>query len=259
MNQIPILDLAASAAAVLLFLFAARSFVMGSNREPLGWGFGVASGLILAYLVRDKVGGFDNGIRIGIGILFVLPALHALVDPRSTSIFSAVIGLVLAFAIAGNPVRDLVSSLGPPTPQSELSIVQEQVQHFERQKSRAQEILRELVLKKEELKREIKALNLRDEALLDHPKTQLLATTLEAQEKWEEALVIIDGELQAKRLRVQAIEAGMEIERMTTDNPELVDLFEDLESQNSNPQDLDLIDKTIYRERMREILDKELR
>lgn len=258
MNQIPILDLAASAAAVLLFLFAARSFVTGSNREPLGWGFGVASGLILAYLVRDKVGGFDNGIRIGIGILFALPALHALVDPRSTSIVSAVFGLVLAFAVAGNPVRDLISSLGPPTPRSELSIVQDQVQHFERQKQRAQKILQDLVLKKEELKREVKSLGLRDEALFDHPKTQLLAATIEAQEKWEQALVIIDGELQAKRLRVQAIEAGMEIERMSEQNPELVDLFKDLDQTTLDPENLSLLERTVYRDRIREILDKEL-
>ena len=38
MNQIPILDLAASAAAVLLFLFAARSFVMGIEPRTFGLG-----------------------------------------------------------------------------------------------------------------------------------------------------------------------------------------------------------------------------
>ena len=258
MTQMTILDLAASAAAVLLFLFAARSFVMGSNREPLGWSFGMASGLILAFLVRDEVGGFGNGIRLGLGILFALPALHALVDPRKTSIFSAVVGLFIAFAVAGAPVRSLMNSFGPPTPQSELSIIEGQVAHFEQQKKRAQKILNDLVLKKEELKREIKALGLTDEALYEHPKTQLLAATIEAQNKWEDALLIIDRELQAKSLRAQAIEAGLEIEKMTEENPELEDIFKNLEATPSNPKDLDLIDRTIYHDRMRELLEKEL-
>ena len=258
MNQIPILDLAASAAAVLLFLFAARSFVMGSNREPLGWSFGLASGLILAFLVRDEVGGFGNGIRLGLGILFALPALHALVDPGKTSIFSAGVGLFIAFAVAGGPVRNLLHSFGPPTPQSELAVVEEQVAHFEQQKDRAKRILRDLVLKKEELKREVKALGLKEEALYDHPKTQLLAATIEAQEKWEAALLIIDRELQAKTLRAQAIEAGLEIEKMTEENPELVDIFQNLEASPKNSKDLNLIDRTLYHDRIRDLLEKEL-
>ena len=70
------LDLGASAAAVLLFLFAARSFVVGSNHEPLGWSFGLAAGGILAWLLREQLGGFGNGMRLGLGIILLLPALR---------------------------------------------------------------------------------------------------------------------------------------------------------------------------------------
>ncbi|HRV81697.1 MAG TPA: hypothetical protein P5218_09685 [Planctomycetota bacterium] len=254
-----ILDLAASASAVLLFLFAARSFVVGSNREPLGWGFGLASGAILAYLVKDSVGGFGGGLRLGLGILLILPALRALVDPRSTSIVTAVVGLVIAFAVAGGPVRALVHSFGPATPQSELARTRSELATLEQQRGRAQDILKDLVLKREELKRELRALNLPESSLLDHPKVSLLATVLDAQEKWEQALVVIDKEITAKTLRTQALEAGLEIEQMTQSNPDLAEVLRDLDSNPTDPQNGDLIERTMHRDKMREMLAKELR
>ncbi len=257
MNQ-PILDIAASAAAVLLFLFAARSFVVGSNHEPLGWGFGLASGGILAYLVKDHVGGFGNGLRLGLGILLALPALRAIVDPKSTSILTAVFSLLIAFAVAGNPAKKLIQAYGPETATSDLVRTQNELGKLEKQRDRAREILDELSLQKDEIKRELKSLDLSNDDLAKHPRMQLLASTVEAKDKWESALVVIEKEVQARTIRIQALEAGIEMDRMGQENPELADILREMESGPVDLKNMDLLQRTVHQDRMRKIIEKEM-
>ncbi|MEZ5973598.1 MAG: hypothetical protein R3F33_14725 [Planctomycetota bacterium] len=258
MFDMPILDLAASAAAVLLFLFAARSFVTGSNREPLGWGFGLASGIILAWLLKEPLGGFGNGLRLGLGILLVMPALHALVDPGKSSVVSAIVGLFMAFAVARGPVNHLRRTLGPETPATQLVAVQNELATLGEQRVRVKKTLSELVLRKEELKREIRSLGLGEKELLKHPKVSLLAALVETQAKWDRTLVQLDSLIQAKELRLQALQANLEMDRMGQDNPELRDLLQGVDSDPLDPDQMGLIERSIHQDRLREILEREL-
>ena len=141
----------------------------------------------------------------------------------------AVFSLLIAFAVAEAPVKQLMQAYGPETATSDLARTKLEYAKLEEQRDRAKGLLDELVLQKESLKRELKSLGISKAEMAKHPRMELLAHTVEAQEKWERALIVIEKGIQEKRLRMESLEAGIEMERMGQENPELADILRDME------------------------------
>lgn len=110
------LDWGMTAAAVLLFLFGIRALVSKDGRKSLGCSYGIASGLIASWLLKDELGGFQNGLRIGLALLLLLPAVKALAEPVGKNILIAAASLVVAFVVVDEPARQVWNRYAPGAP-----------------------------------------------------------------------------------------------------------------------------------------------
>lgn len=103
------------AAAVLMLLVAIRTLFVSSKKDSkgkLGWPFALVAAGLWIYVLRDYVGEFGPALRIGLGILLVMPAVQAIADPGKLRLVRAVGGLILAVLIAGPAVQELWNQHG---------------------------------------------------------------------------------------------------------------------------------------------------
>ena len=102
------IDLAVLAATVLLFALGVRALFAKTepgDPPPMGCGYGVVAGALLAYQFQDEVGGYVNGLRLWAGIALIIPGLRALIQPQGKSLPIAIVAFLLAIIIAAEPAR----------------------------------------------------------------------------------------------------------------------------------------------------------
>jgi hypothetical protein len=253
------LNLAVTAAAVLLCLIALRSMFSKEGKHPLSCGFGLAAGLVLAFMVKDHVGGFVGGLRLGIGLLLLWPAKRVLYQPMGGSAPFAVVGLILAVIIAAEPAQNLFYAFGPASAQSELRVTRNELESMQERKEQVEKRLTDLVLRRKKLRRELRGLDATDAELLENPKTALLSKIVEAKGRMESALAVINTEVFRLSVSVKELEAGAELNDLKKANPELGAILEELKREPVDLKNMDLLERTMRKDELQSILDKELR
>jgi hypothetical protein len=112
------LDWGLTAAALLLFLYAIRTLFVSSKedgerkQQGLGCGFAIVAAGLWIYVLNRHLDDSLGAIRLGIGVLLILPAIQAIAKPQGARIVRAAGGLLLAVLIAGPVVRDLWAEHG---------------------------------------------------------------------------------------------------------------------------------------------------
>ncbi len=109
---------ALTAAAILMLLIAIRTlFLSGrkgqASRAKLGVSFSLVAAGLWIYVLQDHLGELWPAIRLGVAILFALPAVSAIANPGGARILRAVAGLIIAVFLAGPVVQDLWAEFGP--------------------------------------------------------------------------------------------------------------------------------------------------
>ena len=106
------------AAAILMLLIAVRTLFVSSKKDAkgkLGWPFAIVAVGLWIYVLRDHLGELGPAVRVGLGILLVLPAVQAVADPGKMRLVRAVGGLILAVLIAGPVVQRMWDDYGLDT------------------------------------------------------------------------------------------------------------------------------------------------
>lgn len=250
---------AALAGAALLCVIALRAVFSKGEKHSLGCGFGIAAAVVLTILVKDDVGGLWGALRLCLGVLFLWPVKRVLVSEGSGTVPYAVVGLILAVAVAAEPAKKLYYAYGPDFVQSELVQTRVELESFQDQQTLIRERLDDLVQRRAELRRELKGSGLTDDALLEHPKTTLLAKILKAVGKSEQVLVLVDAEVLRLGARMQKLEAGSDLGALKRVNPELGSMLEELDREPTDWDNLDLLERTIRKSELQTVLDRELR
>lgn len=97
------IDWGLSGAAILLLIFAARTFVTGEGKSQMGFGFMLVAAVVWTFAIGRQIDDFSTAdmIRVAIGILLLVPVFRVLFTHTSGSVTSAVISLILSSVIAG--------------------------------------------------------------------------------------------------------------------------------------------------------------
>ncbi len=127
---------ALTAAALLLLIFAIRTLFISSRGEDdgqqkLGCGFALIAALLWMYVLDHYLEDPKVAIRLGLGVLLVLPAIQALANPKGARILRAAVGLVLAVLIAGPPLAGLWNEYGPDQRSAAQRVVAEDIADLE--------------------------------------------------------------------------------------------------------------------------------
>lgn len=97
------LDWGLCGAALLLVIFAARTFVTGQGKAQMGAGFTLVAAVVGTFAIGRQIEGFStwDGARLSLGVLLLVPVFRVLFTHTGSSVTTAVVSLVLASVIAG--------------------------------------------------------------------------------------------------------------------------------------------------------------
>lgn len=97
------LDWGLCGAAILLAVFAARTFVTGEGKAQMGLGFMLVSAVVGTFAIGRQIEGFNaaDGARLSIGVLLLVPVFRVLFTHTGSSVTTAVVSLLLSSVIAG--------------------------------------------------------------------------------------------------------------------------------------------------------------
>ncbi len=97
------IDWGISIAAIVMLIFAARTFVSGKGRSQMGASFAFVAATVWTLALGRHVDGFSwvDGFRIGIGVLLLVPVFRVLFSHTGGSATGAVVSILLASVIAG--------------------------------------------------------------------------------------------------------------------------------------------------------------
>lgn len=115
-------DWGITAAALLMLVYAARTFVSGKGKSQMGAGFAFVAAFVWTLAIGRHIDGFTywEGFRVAIGVLFLVPVFRVFFTHTGGSIVFAVISLILASLIAGPVVTKYGGQLtSPDTPRVE--------------------------------------------------------------------------------------------------------------------------------------------
>lgn len=214
---------ALTAAALLTFLYAVRVVFLsgkdsGHQREKLGCAFGLVAAGLWAYVLGDYLGSFWPGVRVGLGLLLVLPAVQALAKPKGGPILRGVVGLILAILIAGPVVQDLWGRYGPDGRPSHVVALENKISEMRDLLGLLEERERGLSEMRSDLRAEIAGLGASWEELQGKDEAM---QRLEVLRKVEEQLSKLRPGLVKLRDRIPLLEAQLaEVERTSEEPPE---------------------------------------
>jgi len=107
-------DIGISAGALLLLVYAARTMVSKEGRAQMGCGFAVAAAVLWSLALGRGIPNFttQDGLRLALGALLLLPAFRALFQHGKGSVVSGAVGLVMASIVAGPVVQRYLDQAG---------------------------------------------------------------------------------------------------------------------------------------------------
>ncbi|MEM9802126.1 MAG: hypothetical protein AAGA20_17510 [Planctomycetota bacterium] len=110
------LDWGITAGAVLILIYAARTFVTGKGKSQMGASFAFMASLVWTLAIGRHLDGFTflHGLQVAFGVLLLVPVLRVLFTHTGGSITFAVISLILASAIAGPVIARFAGQITDP-------------------------------------------------------------------------------------------------------------------------------------------------
>lgn len=166
------LDLAVLSAIILLFALGIRALLTKTEEgdpAPMGCGYGLIAGGLLAYQFSEQAGGFLNGIRLGIGFALILPGLKAVLNPKGRNLGWAVITFLFAILVAAEPVQHVYQHMNGFEEPINLEVQLEQMLDTQ---ARISEKYAFLGTQEAGLKAEIRGLGANKAEVLAHPDAQ---------------------------------------------------------------------------------------
>ena len=251
------LDLALTAATVLLFLFGIRTLVSKDGPKQLGFGFGLAAALCLSWLYKDELGGYDKGLRLGLGLLLLMPSIKALLQPKGRSIMWAVVTLISAILIAGGPARTAIERTVPGfLPEGQLDLENRLVES-ENALEKLPELEKFYRMKEAELKGELRNLGGDSAAILasngGEQKAKQLMHVRQKIAEVQESETMLEKAIQSMRMDLEQLKLAGKGE-IGAENPALREALDELEKTGSTPP-LGTIEEMMERNDLQEMLD----
>ncbi|MEZ6014830.1 MAG: hypothetical protein R3F49_06945 [Planctomycetota bacterium] len=130
-------DIGITAGAVLLLIYAARTMFSKQGQAQLGCSFAVAAAFLWSIALGRRIPDFtyQDGARLGLGALLLLPAFRALFQHGKGSVVSGALGLVMASIIAGPVVQRYLDRAGllqgPRTVQQQLTATDAEIDRID--------------------------------------------------------------------------------------------------------------------------------
>lgn len=254
-----------TAAALLLFIFAVRTLFLSSkgeenkDQQKLGCGFAVVAAALWIYVLDHYLDDASGAIKIGIGVLLVLPSVRAIARPKGAPIIAAAAGLVLAVLIAGPEVQKLWQEHGLDLRPAKQVVLSERIEEAEALREEYAGRLADLTELRGAVKAKIGSAVgswqevQKDPELLD--QLQLLQRIDEEIETADSALATIDAYLPEMRAALEALERE-EVEQPPTGESELEQLLQEL--QDAPPIDeLPLGEQYERKQELQELFERE--
>ncbi len=227
-----------TAAALLLFIFAVRTLFLSSkgdenkDQQKLGCGFAIVAAALWIYVLDHYLDDASGAIKIGIGVLLVLPSVRAIARPRGAPIIAAAAGLVLAVVIAGPEVQKLWQEHGLDFRPAKQRVLAERIEEAEELRDEYAGRLSGLEQLRAKVKSEIGPVTGGWEEAQSNPELldqlQLLQRIDEEVATTESALATIDAYLPEMRAVLEAMERE-EAEEPPGGESELEQLLQELQ------------------------------
>ncbi|MFT7676295.1 MAG: hypothetical protein ACI8QC_000265 [Planctomycetota bacterium] len=199
------LDFAVLCAIILLFALGIRALLTKTEEgdpSPMGCGYGMIAGALLAYQFSEQAGGFFNGIRLGIGFALILPGIKAVLSPKGRNLGWAVMTFLLAILVAAEPVQHVYRNVsGAPVPIT----IEARLEQMESSRPKLANFYDLLGSKEVGLKAKIRELGTDKAAVLAHPEAQDMLAQLQAtlQRRREITAKLAELDLAIADLRVE--------------------------------------------------------
>lgn len=102
------LDWGIQIAALVMLVYAARTFVTGKGKGQIGFGFAMFASVLWTLAIGRHVPGFSfgDGFRVGFGVLLLVPVFRVLFSHTGGSVTTAAISAILASVLAGPVVGE---------------------------------------------------------------------------------------------------------------------------------------------------------
>lgn len=235
------LDVAVLGATIMLFALGIRALLTKTepgDPPPMGCGYGIVAGALLAYQFRDELGGWQNGIRLWAGVALILPGLKALIRPQGKSLPVAIVAFLLAILVAFEPAKRLYNRAnGIEEPVSK----EEQLDQMESARSGLDDLQEVLGSKAANLKSQIKELGSNKDEILAHPdgekKLAQLQAVLERMVEIDERKVTLDRGIEDLSIELKQLEIAGEVagfDHLAPEFREVLREIEDIDAEVSN-------------------------
>lgn len=234
------LDLAVLSAITLLFALGIRALLTKTEEgdpSPMGCGYGMIAGGLLAYQFSEQAGGYFNGIRLGIGFALILPGLRAVLNPKGRNLGWAVITFLFAILIAADPVQHLYRNMsGTPEPIS----LEQQLERMESSKDNLAGIYDLLGSKEAGLKAEIRGLGAGKAEVLAHPDAQdklaQLQATLHLKRKVTKQLATLDLGITDLRVELEQLKLAGASGNFDHQDPRFRNILHEIEATTAEAE-----------------------
>lgn len=124
------------AAAVGVFLAAYATVLLFTGRKPgeehrekVGCGFMLVAGLVWGYALGNYLNSLWAGMRLGLALALLLPALATLLHPARGRVLSAIVALTLAALLGGSVAPRLWERLNPSDAEATARKLEQRVQN----------------------------------------------------------------------------------------------------------------------------------
>ena len=251
-------------AALLLFLYAVRLLFLSSRgtsneaQQKLGCGFALAAALLWTYVIDHYFGRPWGAIRIGLGLLLVLPAVQALAKPERARILSAAIAVILAAVVAGPPLQEMWEKYGLDTRDPEVTELADRIAELEALQQELEQRRDSLQKLRGEVKAEIQAARASwseiesDQALLE--RLEVLRRIDEEKARTDAGLAQIQARLPDLREAFAASADGGSLE--PSGGSELDPLLKELEDAPSL-EELSIVEQELRKQELRVLYERE--
>lgn len=256
------IDLAVLAATILLFALGVRTLLTKTepgDPPPMGCGYGVVAGALLAYQFQEEVGGYVNGLRLWIGVALIIPGLRALIQPRGKSLPVAIVAFLLAIIIAAEPARSVYNRIqGIEEPVS----MEDQLAQMKDARQGLDELYKVLGSKQATLKHDIQGLGNSKAEVMGHPEGKAKLAQLQAvlvrRQRIDEQRTTLDQGIEDLSIEIKQLEIAGTVSGFDHLDPKFRDVLREIENTDAEFSG-SAIEQYMQQEALSELYEKEFK
>jgi hypothetical protein len=244
--------------AVLQLWRSARAPEGKKEKERLGCGFALVAFLVWTFAFGRILGGFTDGVRLALGLVLLLPVVHALAQPSGAKILRSALALFVAILLAGPVVLELARRLDRSEHEAVQAELEARVAELRAALAGLDEDLARLAAEREELRARIAESGSGDFESLDADALARLRRLSEL----DGLLATTQARADALRAELPRLEADVERLRLggsALSGPEL----ESMRNRPSEPPPSEggpvSVEELLEREKLRELYEEEFR